>query len=291
MDLARVQPLFAEYRGSRANLVRAAAARVTSGLLLIFLGIRAFHLVQAAIDLSLGTTAFTHAALAMCLGGACVVESAAFAVAAGRRRRLTMPIASADACFGVAGLAVMSVATTQAPGRTGSLNWMLPFTVATAAGLAIAAVFGADPVRSDGRVARRLIVAGVGAAVLAAVFTASVTLPHRLTRDSVAQIVGDAANYPVFFLVATAFVLLLRRGVNVVAQRNEIAMRAAAAVAEQAQWRAVAVDVFGPVLALLDEAKQLEGEVPDSMRNEAAHLIDLIEAVNPLSGSDELGVR
>lgn len=49
------------------------------------------------------------------------------------------------------------------------------------------------------------------------------------------------------------------------------------------------VDVFGPVLELLDNLAVIGEQVPASLRAEAGRLIRLIEAVNPLTGSAARG--
>ena len=63
--------------------------------------------------------------------------------------------------------------------------------------------------------------------------------------------------------------------------RNAEAMRQAAELSHEAHWRALTVDVFGPVLELLDRLEAVGDEVPAPVRDEAARLISLIEAVKP----------
>ncbi len=123
------------FRGSRAELERATALRLQAAVVLLFLAARCFHLGQAGVDLALAGHAYTVEWLALLLGVACVVESLGVAALTLGARRLTWGRSSPTLVFGVAGLALMAVATSSGPGRTGSLNWMLPYTVATATGL------------------------------------------------------------------------------------------------------------------------------------------------------------
>ncbi len=112
--------------GSRRELELATALRLQSAIVLIFLAARGVHLGQAVVDLGLAGHAYAHHGLAVGLGAVCWVESIAFAAVVLGARRLTRSALVADALFGVAGLAVMSMATDPTPGRADSLNWMLP---------------------------------------------------------------------------------------------------------------------------------------------------------------------
>jgi hypothetical protein len=183
----------------------------------------------------------------------------------------------------------MSVATSSTSGRAGSLNWMLPYTVATAAGIGLVALgdlvstpgAGEDDEEPDPGMLKRLWAPGVVVA-LGGAYVASAYLPHRLADEHGAQIWGNAANYPVFFAAAFGAAVLLRRALSLVSGRNAEVSRAAAQLAHEAEWRAVAVDVFGPVIDLLDRVADLDdGEIPPQLRDEAGRLICLIDAVRP----------
>jgi len=291
------------FRGSRSELERLTALRLQAAFVLIFLAGRGVHLGQAGVDLALAGGAYTHEGLALGLMVACVAESVLFAAVSLHARRLRRRVLLADAVFGIMGLALMSAATSATPGRGGSLNWMLPYSVATAAGLGLVA--GGDLVATPGaglgavgsrRPGRRrdtgqhLRVGSLGglwplgvAVALGGVYVASVYLPHRLAGDHPAQIWGNAANYPVFFVGAMLAAVVLRRRLTLISSRNAEVTVAAAQLAHAAQWRAVAVDVFGPVVDLLDRVVGLDdGEVPTSVRVEADWLISMIEAVRPM---------
>ena len=125
------------FRGSRRDLEGATAGRVQAALLFLLLGARCFHLAQAGIDLAAGYGAYTRPGLAEGLAAACVAESVLFAAVTLRAGHLTLGALLGDGVFGIAGLLVMSAATSAAPGRAGSLNWMLPYTVTTAVGLGL----------------------------------------------------------------------------------------------------------------------------------------------------------
>ena len=297
------------FRGSRAELDRVIALRLQAVIVLIFLTTRCVHLGQAGVDLALARSAYTHEGVALALGAACGAESVLFAAVTLRARRLLRGALLGEALFGMVGLGLMAFATSSTPGRAGSLNWLLPYTVATAAGLGVVAR-GDLEVRPPGgrtsglaglwrRRAARTVKAMRGntmgwlpgtwaAAVmvaLAGVYVLSVNLPYRLPDERATQIWGNAANYPLFFAAATLGVRFLRHRLAVIAARNTEVTSAAAALAHEAQWRAVAVDVFGPVIALLERVADLsDGEVPVPVRSEADRLISMIEAVRPPDG-------
>jgi hypothetical protein len=280
------------FRGSRAQLERATALRLQAVIVLLFLAVRCVHLGQAGVDLALAGRQYTVGWLALALGAACAVESGAVAVAVLSARRLTPGAMAADAAFGVCGLAAMAFAAGSGPGRAGSLNWMLPYTVATATGLGalaggdlVVGIVGGgsegERVRRGAGVWRRLwpLLSAVG---LSIAFLACAYLPHRLTYDRPEQIWSDAANYLVFFAAGGLTLKVARRRVNVLAERNAEATAAAAEVAQAAQWRAVAHDVFGPAIALFERVASLpDGELPPDVRDQAGRLIGMIEAVRP----------
>jgi hypothetical protein len=292
------------FRGSRQDLERVTALRLEAAVLLIFLAARFVHLGQAGIDLGLAGRSYTRHGLAWTLGGACLLESLLFAGVTLRAGRLTRPALFADALFGLAGLVVMSVATTKT--LTGSLNWMLPYTVATATGLGLVvmgAVTGDLDTLSDGppsdakatlnRPARLVGRRPVGLArsawpCLALVVALAAVYVWSAYREHSDQIWGYGGNYFAFFVAAAAVVVVLRRRLAVIGARNAAVTGAAAELAHEAQWRAVAVDVFGPVLHLLDRLVGLDdGLVPSGLREEANRLILMIEAVRP--GEARLG--
>lgn len=116
---------------------------------------------------------------------------------------------------------------------------------------------------------------------LAAAYLVSVNVPRRLPQDDPLLLWGNAANYVGFFLVAFVLAVLLRRWLAKIARRNDEAARQAAELSHAAHWRALTVDVFGPVLALFDELAAVGEEVPVPLRTEAGRLIRLINAVRP----------
>ncbi len=279
------------FRGSRRDLEEVTAGRVLAALVFLLLAARCVHLAQAGIDLAAGYSAYTRPALAGGLAVACVTESVLFAVAVLRARRLTLAALLGDALFGVAGLAVMSVATSAAPGRAGSLNWMLPYSVTTAVGLGLLFAGDAAPESAasgptwPGRRGRwflyTLLPRAAATGALAAAYFLSVSLPRRLPGDGPAQLWANDANYAVFFLAAVVLAVLLRRWLTVISRRNAEEVSQAAQLSREAYWRAVTVDVFGPVFELLDRLAVIGEQVPASLRQEADRLISLIDAVDP----------
>lgn len=283
------------FRGSRSLLTTVTARRLMLAMVLLFCAARAFHLCQAAIDLTVAGGAYTRYWLALATGAACVVESAAVLPAFVRRGRLSAGGLLAEAAFDVAALAALSAATTADPGRGAAINWMLQYSVATCAGLGLVA--GADLLATAGEEgtgqpqtssgsrrawsSRARWWAPVVVAVLMASYAAGALLPATAPGESVPQVIVDTVNFPVFFAAAFAATTFLRRVLKVIARRNADVARAAAVLAEKSQWRAVAVDVFAPVGALLEALSRTSGPVPPEMQSEAGRLIELIEAVRP----------
>jgi hypothetical protein len=131
-----------------------------------------------------------------------------------------------------------------------------------------------------------IVTLGLGAA-----YVASAYLPHRLAGDRPADLRGNAVNYLVFFAVGAFTIEVTRRQVLAMSRRNAKVTAAAATVAREAQWRAVVVDVFGPVQRLLSRIVALpDGELPASVQEEADRLIAMIDAVRP-GDADRAGER
>jgi hypothetical protein len=268
------------------------AARIRASLVVVFLSARLFHLAQAAIAVAVARSTFTRPHLAEALAAACLVESACLGWVLLRDRELSLRVLVCDAVFAAAGLVVMSAALSADLDRmTGSLDWMLPYSIATGAGLGLVALGRIAPADSTGesrfglgRNAGR--VAGAAALVvgLASTFVLVSVLPAHAAKPG--DLVADALFYPVFFVAAAGLAWLLQSRVRVVAAENQRVQAEAAEVARQAQWRVVLVDVFGPSLDLFERAATLTDEVPESLQREAARLIDVIEG---LRGSHALG--
>jgi hypothetical protein len=138
------------FQGSRDDLVVVTARRVPAALLLLWLTGRCVHLAQAGIDLAVGYHAYARPPLALGLAVACAAESVLIALVMVRARQLTLGALLADGVFGVVGLVVMSAAISGRPGFTGSLNWMLPYTVATAVGFGLRGAGYRPPVTQVG---------------------------------------------------------------------------------------------------------------------------------------------
>jgi hypothetical protein len=276
------------FRGSRQDLDEVTASRTAAALLVLLLVARGVILVQAGIDVAVGSSAYTIPGLAVGLAVACLAESVVWALAELRAKRLTAGALLADAIFAVAGLAIMSAATAGTPIRVGSLNWMLPYAVTTAVGFGLAAgdLRPADGAANGPERRRGGSVAPAAAvvAVLAAAYLLSVSLPRRL--DPPVQLWTNAANFAWFFGAALVVSILLRRWLTLIRAHNAEAMRQAAELSHEAYWRALTVDVFGPVLELLDDLERVGDTIPAPLRAEAGRLIGLIEAVRLIpSGS------
>ena len=107
------------FRGSRQDLAEVSARRTQAALLFLVLAARAVILAQAGIDVAVGSGAYTRPPVAVGLALACVAESVVCAMVQLRAQRLTAGALLGDAVFGVAGLAVMSAATTARPAGLG----------------------------------------------------------------------------------------------------------------------------------------------------------------------------
>lgn len=286
------------FRGSRRDLDEVTARRMQAALVFLVLAARSVHIGQAGIDLVAGSGAYSRPGLAVGLAVACGAESALFAALAIRAGRLTFGVLLGDAAFGVVGLLVMSAATTtMTAGRTGSLNWMLPYTVTTAVALGLLLAGDAGP-GAGGPLRpakvwwlwRRLLLRAAVVGALAAAYLVAMNLPRRLPQDRLHVLWFNDTNYATFFLAAVVVALLLRRWLMVIRHRNAETVRQAERLSHEARWRAITVDVFGPVLELLDDLALIGEQVPASLQAEAGRLIGLIEAVNPLPGSTISGL-
>jgi hypothetical protein len=287
------------FKGSRQNLEEVSGWRLQTALVSLLLAARCVHLAQAGIDLAAGHGAYTRPGLAEGLAVACLVESVVFGAVTVGARRLTLGALLGDAAFGIVGLAVMSAATSAAPGRAGSLNWMLPYSVTTAVGMGLLFAGDAQPKSDLGatadlggwvrRIRPAVLARAASVGALAVAYIISVNLPRRLPSDRPVLLWANDANYPAFFLSALVLSVLLRRWLVVIGQRNAEAIRQAAQLSHEAHWRAMTVDLFGPVLEMLDSLAVIEEQVPASLREEAGRLISLIEAVNPLTGASTAG--
>ncbi len=118
-------------------------------------------------------------------------------------------------------------------------------------------------------------------AVLGAAYLVSAYLPQRHRGVGPTGLVADAAAYAGFFLAAVATTAVSRRWLGLIGRRNAEAARGSAELSQEAQWRAAAADVFGPVLDLLDDLQRTSDEVPEAMRAHAGRLITLIAMVKP----------
>lgn len=286
------------FRGSRAELEQTTARRLQAAVVLLFLAVRCFHLGQAGVNLALAGGEYTVPWLAVMLGAACAVDSVVLAALTLGARQLTQRAILIDAAFGAVGLAVMAIATSSGPGRAGSLNWMLPYTVATATGLGVLA--GGDLVEqhstaapggeggrsASSRPALRRVWPFLCAVGLGGVYVASTYLPHRLASDDPGQIWSNAANYFVFFAAGALTLKVAGGRVAALSARNVEVEEAAAAVAREAQWKAISGAVFDPAIALFDRMVSLPDEaLPTAVRHEADRLIEMIEAVKPGRGA------
>ena len=104
--------------------------------LLLFLLVRLVHLAQGVISVGTGSSSYHPPGLALTVLLVMTFESA-WLFRRGIRAGAHRPAAAiVDATFSLAGLVALGVATLPAD-RTTSLNWMLPYSVGAAVGLAM----------------------------------------------------------------------------------------------------------------------------------------------------------
>lgn len=160
-----------------------------------FLSIRFVHLAQGAICLASGARAYRRPRLAGLLLGLSVAETAWLAKRSIEQDRLGTEVAVVDTVFGGLGLAAMSAAT-QPRDRTGSLNWMLPYSVGSTL------LGGAGMPRS----------AGLSAATgLALLYAGSVRIGVDPGDYRSATALANSLSYWGFYVVADRAVSLVRR--------------------------------------------------------------------------------
>jgi hypothetical protein len=239
-------------------------------VLLLFALVRCVHLGQAVIDVAVGARVYTRPVLAVLCAGCCVAESGVLLGWSWMRGRLELGAMLGDAMFGLVGLGVLSVAMAQTQGRLDTLNWMLPYTVGTGVGLAFA--LAAD----RGWGGRRLAVASVTVAVLAAGYLVSVLLPHRLPDETTQDLAQNMAGYPVFFVVSVMLAAAARRRVATVVVLTGEVTELAARTAREAVLASLTAELFSPVLDVMDRVAADPADTV-SQRPVARQMLDRID--------------
>jgi signal transduction histidine kinase len=164
-----------------------------------FLVVRAVALVQGLVCTTSGYRSYRRPRVARALLFASIAEYAWLARRIWRHRAYDEPaLAVGDTAFGVVGLVAIA-ATTTPEDRTSSMNWMLPFTVAGTAGLAIAM-----PQRD----------ASVATAMLSVAYGGTVVSGVRAGGAQAAAGVANTVSYGGFYAAARVFARLLRRTVE-----------------------------------------------------------------------------
>ena len=242
---------------------------------LSMLTVRFVHLVQGVICVASGWRRYRRPWLAAGLLGAATIESAVVGSVAFRAGRHGETGVWVDNAFGVAGLVAMAAASA-GQDRTTSLNWMLPYTVTSAAATA-----ALD--RPRWRSA-----AAVG--LLGGTYALSVAPAVRRGQAAASTAVANAASYAGFAAVMDIFGRYLRRSAAEFLEARELAVaRGRALAAEQERTRQYrmlhdsalqTLEVIGSG-AVLDDAA-----VRRQARRDATRLRALLRGAAP--GSDGL---
>lgn len=192
-------------------------AKVERSLLTCFLTVRAVHVAQGVICLVSGWRSYRHPRLAAACLATAVAESLALGARGRRKGRHDAMAARADVALGVVGLAVMSAAT-DIEDRTGSMNWMLPYTVGAAAGASLG--LPTPPA-----------VAAVG--LLSLTYAATVTPAARSGAGRLAAAVANTISYGGFYGVTDVFARLLRGAAAEVERASAEAIEQASRLASE----------------------------------------------------------
>ena len=242
---------------------------------LSMLTVRFVHLVQGVICVATGWRRYRRPWLAAGLLGVATIESAVVGGVAFRAGRHGEAGVWADNAFGVAGLVAMAAASA-GQDRTTSLNWMLPYTVTSAAATA-----ALDRPRWRS-------VAAVG--LLGGTYALSVAPAVRRGQAAASTAVANAASYAGFAAVMDIFGRYLRRSAAEFVEARELAVaRGRALAAEQERTRQYrmlhdsalqTLEVIGSG-AVLDDAA-----VRRQARRDATRLRALLRGATP--GADGL---
>jgi hypothetical protein len=117
--------------------------RAERGLVLTYLGIRAIHLAQGAFCVSSGWSSYRRPRLAAAALVVCGAEGVWLATRCRAAGTCEVGPVQVDTVTSLVGLLTMAVAT-RPEDRTTSLNWMMPLTVGSTLGLALANKKGRD---------------------------------------------------------------------------------------------------------------------------------------------------
>src|SRR5207244_7705550 len=126
---------------------------------------------------------------------AALLESFWLAGSGLRHKAFGVQEATVDSAFGLGALLAMAAATTPEQ-RTASMNWMLPYTVAASAGVAVAV-----PDRRHGAIA---------VTALSAMYAATVVRPGSRGAGRFATALANTLSFGGFWLVTRLFADMLR---------------------------------------------------------------------------------
>lgn len=187
------------------------------GLLITYLAIRAVHVTQGLICVLSGWSTYRRPKLAAVTLVVCASETGWLihrCVPGGRAEPTAVRV---DVATGVVGLLAMARAMDPAD-RTTSMNWVMPYTVGSAAGLSMGFGAGAE---------------GIGSiSALAATYLATARGEKGSTQRTTA--VANAASYVGFFTVAESVTRAVRRASrSLAAARAEAATRGEQLLREQ----------------------------------------------------------
>jgi signal transduction histidine kinase len=176
--------------------------RAERGLTITYLGIRAIHLAQGTFCIVTGWSSYRRPKLAATVLVVCWAEAIWLARQCRAAGTCELGPGRVDAATGLAGLLAMSAATRPAD-RTTSLNWMLPLTVGSTVGLALASESSRDGVAAVGAMSGAYLVTAVGG---------------RRHSEHLVTALANAASYPGFYSVARGVIRHMRRSARELAE-------------------------------------------------------------------------
>jgi hypothetical protein len=165
------------------------ATVIESGLLNAYLAIRVVHIVQGFICVATGWRSYKRPRIAAIVLSGAVLESA-WLMRRVRRMQTVDPVsARVETATGTVGILALAAAT-PIDARTTSLNWMLPYSVASTLGLAV------NSNRLEG---------AIDVSLLTATYLATTMRPRHWSGQAVTALT-NAASYGGFHGVAAAVI-------------------------------------------------------------------------------------
>jgi signal transduction histidine kinase len=246
---------------------------IESALMTAYRAIRLVHLVQGFICVVTGWRSYRRPRLAAMVLGATTMESIWMLRRVGRSGVIDPLTARVETATGTVGMVALAAATSLAD-RTTSLNWMMPFSVASTVGLAV----------SDNRREGVLDVSALTLTYLSTTVRPGSPSGHAVTA------LTNAASFGGFHGVAAAVTMRGRReGSELDRTRAESAARAQKLGVERErnrQHRLLHDSALQTLEAIATGLIDKTESVRDQARGEARRLRQALAGIEPASGLD-----